>query len=318
MTTQIAFIKQGDNINIFLNGKTHTVSKDTHMFYNEIVDALKSKDYDSLPSYLSPAKHIVEATEGNTTFVDGQLFWKGEPIKNAITDRIVEMMRGGFSIEPMIALMNNLMMNPSKRSVDQLYTFLEKNNLPITEDGHFLAFKRVRPNYTDKHTGTMSNKVGDIVSMERNAVDDEPSRTCSSGLHFCSESYLGHFGSESDPVMILKINPADVVSIPADYNDAKGRCCKFEIIAELKQDAATVFSAPVYNATQSVLAVSTKQKAKPIEKITLKTKSQKTTWRVQRMYGGAVVARGLSYEAAIALINKHDRQKKAVLAMYPE
>ena len=33
--------------------------------------------------------------------------------------------------------------------------------------------------------------------------------------------------------MILKINPRDVVSIPTDYNDSKGRCCRYEVIGEV-------------------------------------------------------------------------------------
>ena len=33
--------------------------------------------------------------------------------------------------------------------------------------------------------------------------------------------------------MLLKINPADVVSIPIDYNNSKGRCCRYEVIKEL-------------------------------------------------------------------------------------
>ena len=33
--------------------------------------------------------------------------------------------------------------------------------------------------------------------------------------------------------MILKINPADVVAIPKDYNNTKGRTCRYEVIGEL-------------------------------------------------------------------------------------
>jgi hypothetical protein len=32
--------------------------------------------------------------------------------------------------------------------------------------------------------------------------------------------------------MVVKINPADVVAIPADYNNAKARACKYEVVAE--------------------------------------------------------------------------------------
>lgn len=35
--------------------------------------------------------------------------------------------------------------------------------------------------------------------------------------------------------MVLKINPQDVVSIPTDYNNTKGRCCKYTVVGELEQ-----------------------------------------------------------------------------------
>jgi hypothetical protein len=33
--------------------------------------------------------------------------------------------------------------------------------------------------------------------------------------------------------MIVKVFPSDVISIPKDYNNAKGRCCKYEVIGEV-------------------------------------------------------------------------------------
>jgi hypothetical protein len=158
---------------------------------------------------------------------------------------MITMLQEGFPIEPMVNFMENLYQNPSKRSVDELYNFLEKSQLPITPDGHFLAYKKVRANYMDCHTGTMDNSVGKIVEMERNEVDDNKDRTCSAGLHFCSLGYLGHFGGER--IMIVKINPRDVVSIPSDYNDTKGRACRYEVIGELNADEAPedAFTAPV-------------------------------------------------------------------------
>jgi hypothetical protein len=133
--------------------------------------------------------------------------------------------------------MHNLMANPSARAVSELYGFLEKGGMPITPDGYFLAYKKVRANYKDCHSGTMDNSVGKVVQMERNAVNDDKDITCSHGLHFCSRSYLDHFGG--DRIVIVKINPADVVSIPSDYNDAKGRACRYEVIGELAGETVT-------------------------------------------------------------------------------
>jgi hypothetical protein len=109
-----------------------------------------------------------------------------------------------------------------------------------------LAYKKVRDDYLDIHSGTMDNSVGQIVEMERNEVDDDKDRTCSAGLHFCSKDYLPHFGSgDGNRVVILKINPRDVVSIPSDYNNAKGRACRYEVIDEMEVSADLAFTAPV-------------------------------------------------------------------------
>jgi hypothetical protein len=45
--------------------------------------------------------------------------------------------------------------------------------------------------------------------------------------------------------VILKINPRDVVSIPSDYNNSKGRACRYEIAGELGVDPDTAFTAAV-------------------------------------------------------------------------
>ena len=127
--------------------------------------------------------------------------------------------------------------NPSKTAVDELYLFLEACELPITEDGHFIAYKIVKNDYKDIYSGTLDNSIGKTVSMPRNAVDDDRNRTCSAGLHFCSKDYLSHYGSGSrsnDRCILVKINPADVVSIPADYNNAKGRTWQYTVVGEVK------------------------------------------------------------------------------------
>ena len=162
---------------------------------------------------------------------------------NALTTRMIAMLQEEFPIEPLVLFMENLMNNPSKRAVTELYGFLEKNNLPITPDGHFLAYKKVREDYLDVHSGTMNNSVGSIVEMERNMVDDDKNNTCSTGLHFCSQSYLNSFGGNR--TMILKINPRDVVSIPSDYNDSKGRACRYEVIGELGVNPDEAFTESV-------------------------------------------------------------------------
>jgi hypothetical protein len=236
------FVIQGSNVTVVIGNKPHTISK-THVTYQKVVDAIKAGDWDTVKAIIDPVKVVLNYGQGNVSIQGEKLFWKGEEFNGALAKRMIEMLQEGFTIEPMILFMENLMQNPSKRAVDELYGFLEKNNLPLTPDGHFLAYKKVRDNFTDCHTGTMDNSVGNIVGMDRNKVDDNKDNTCSTGLHFCGQSYLAHFSGAR--TVIVKINPRDVVSIPSDYNGAKGRACRYEVIGELGVDPDQAFDKPV-------------------------------------------------------------------------
>ncbi len=257
------FIVQGNNVTVVIGNKPHTIAK-SHITYNKVIDAIKAQDWDKVKDIIEPKKVVLSYGKGNVSVQGDQLYWKGKPMNNGLATRMIAMLQDEFPIEPLVNFMENLMTNPSKRAVDELYGFLEKNSLPITPDGCFLAYKKVRNDYLDIHSGTMDNSVGKVVSMERNEVDDDKDRTCSAGLHFCSQDYLPHFGNGYDNrVVILKINPRDVVSIPSDYNNAKGRACSYEVIGEIGNDADKIdnaFNKPVQsNATNNVATVEPKK-----------------------------------------------------------
>ena len=245
------FLIQGSNVVVVIDNTPHTISK-THITYQKVVDAIKAGDWNAVRDTINPKKVVLNYGAGNIEVQGEKLFWKGTEMHGAIVDRMIEMLQSGFPIEPLANFMQNMMENPSYRAVNELYGFLEKNRLPITGDGHFLAYKKVRDNFMDVYTGTMDNSVGKFVEMERNQVNDDKNQTCSAGLHFCSESYLNHFGGER--TVIVKINPRDVVSIPTDYNNAKGRACRYEVIGEVgvMPNDEEEFTAPVQENANSV------------------------------------------------------------------
>jgi len=237
------FIIQGGNVTVVIDSKPHTISK-THITYQKVVDAIKAGDWSAVKDAIEPKKVVLNYGQGNVSIQGETLFWKGVELHTTLAVKMIDMLKEGFPIEPMVNFMDNLYQNPSKRAVDELYGFLEKGNLPITPDGHFLAYKKVRGDYKDCHTGTMDNSIGRVVEMERYNVDDNKDNTCSTGLHFCSKDYLNSFSGER--TVIVKINPRDVVSIPSDYNATKGRTCRYEVIGEIDNgDANRAFTRPV-------------------------------------------------------------------------
>jgi hypothetical protein len=165
----------------------------------------------------------------------GEIYRNGVKVENVIGRRIVAMLKEGSNPLALVNFLNNLLQNPSFTAVNELYLFLEHNQIPITEDGHFLAWKKVRKDFKDIHSGTFDYSPGKIVEMPANEVDDSRENTCSKGLHAAGWSYLPHFGSrdaDSDRIVIVKINPAHVRCVPSDYNNAKLRASKMTVLRE--------------------------------------------------------------------------------------
>ena len=235
------YLITGNAVVVVINNKQHTLSKG-NIGFDALIDAIKEGRWGDVPALASPVTAVRKFSNGLVDVVDGQVTYDGEAIHSVLAQKIADMFEQGFDIRPLTNFMKNLFSNPSKRAVDELYGFLEAGNMPITEDGHFLAYKKVRDDYKDVHSGTFDNSVGQVVSMVRNKVDENKDNTCSSGLHFCSFDYLKSFGGSR--IMILKINPADVVSIPSDHFQQKGRTCRYEVIGEVpvEEDRVNILS----------------------------------------------------------------------------
>jgi hypothetical protein len=126
------------------------------------------------------------------------------------------------------------MANPSRRAVNELYSFLEHKAMPLTPDGNFLAYKGVKEDFTDWHSGNFSNDVGAENEMPRNFVCDNADVGCSDGFHAGSLDYAEGFGRGGN-LMIVEINPADVVSVPNDSDCQKLRTCKYKVVSLFKR-----------------------------------------------------------------------------------
>lgn len=247
--TYVPCIVTDNSVSLMVDGDMKVVT-DSHINYSDIRSAIAVEDFDRAVKLLDLARGITEYGQGAVEVRDGQVYYNGQAVHNTLTVRIIRMKNEGFNVGPMLRFLENLLDNPSHRAVNELYGFMEASNLPITEDGHFLAYKMVTKDFKDMRTGTFDNSPGSIVEMPRNAVDEDKDRTCSSGLHFCSRGYLGRYGGEL--VVILKINPRDVVAIPSDYHNAKGRACRYEVLREAEIAANSTSSSDEY--TTSVVS----------------------------------------------------------------
>ncbi|MNR71545.1 hypothetical protein D3C71_21760 [compost metagenome] len=223
-------------LHLNIDGRPRTVAKDSE-HYAAVSQAIKDKlGGEEVLAILDAKKRIIEEAvvlTPNLEFNGGSLRYQGEPVAGVIGERMFASLQEGFDLTPSIMFLENLMQNPSKTVVDNLYDFLEHGKCTFTPDGHFLAYKAVRENWFDIHSGKFDNSIGKVLEMPRNRVDEDRNNTCSYGFHVCSFDYLRHFAHANGHVVVCKVNPRDVVAIPSDYNNTKMRVCRYEVLEEV-------------------------------------------------------------------------------------
>ncbi len=224
------------SITVSWDGESHTVHRDNAKF-DDLVLAIREQRWEDVEKLVTPEKAIEAKTQGDMMVKDGQVFvtCDGEPwpVPTRLNSTILDYVETDLPAQPLVKFAQNLKANPSFRSVNQLFDFIEHNHMTITEDGCFIAYKAVCEDFKDIHSRTFDNSPGQVVSMPRNEVNDNPEETCSRGLHVAAISYAkDHFArnDKRDKLIYVKVNPADVVSVPVDYNNQKMRTCKYEVL----------------------------------------------------------------------------------------
>lgn len=259
--TFIPFTRTSDGVSFNLKGRPRTIAKDNPA-YAEILKAIVQKNVEKLESLCDIPGFVAKITRGDVAISEDEVRFRNQKVPEYLATRILDYIKEGLPIDPICRFAEKLMGNVTEDVREDLYLWLEKGNMPIYEDGDILGYKVVRSDFYSIHSGRdgrVFQGVGEVVELDRVKCDANRDVTCSSGLHFCSYDYLPHFGGlneEQNRVIIVKINPADVVAIPTDYGLTKGRCCRFEVIEtvpidEIKNRFGTAKTIPYPSSTSS-------------------------------------------------------------------
>lgn len=211
-------------------GNTTTIIKDDGR-YAQVIEKIKEGKLDEIIPLLSITNAL---TERGFEIVHGLVHINGEALPDALSQRVLDFYNNNLPFQPLLKFWEKLKTNPSFNSRQMLYKFLEHNGHPITTEGNFIAYRAVRSDFLDKHTGKIDNSIGSVVEVPRSQVDDNPNNVCSHGLHVATMSYASSFGSGDDKILDVEVSPSDVVAVPTDYNGTKMRVCCFKVVAESK------------------------------------------------------------------------------------
>ena len=213
--------------------------KKTIFKYTELVEALFNDEVtdEQLRAMIikSTSADVEDLSDGKIKKVDDHLEATVDDqilvMPADIHKKVVELMRNGADYSYLEKFWRRCLANPNRGSVEQLYDFITRHLLTITEDGHFIAYKGVLPNFWDKYTGcTHLNTVGSVIEMPREGVTFDPNEGCSAGLHVANLGYAKSYAGGSGIVIAVKVDPADVVSVAYECTYQKIRVCRYEVI----------------------------------------------------------------------------------------
>ncbi len=207
-------------------------------------DAIKAEKWIT-ENFIKIKDQIESKTNGILSVKSGIMILKGTniPVPPTVAKKLKELENSKQSILPLIRFWKKLSQNPSENSRKDLYDFMVKNNIPITENGDIVTEKGVAQkansyagHLVDERTKSIDNSVGMQVVMDRDKVNDNSSQTCSYGLHVAAPDYVRNVYSGSIIVECI-VNPKDVVSVPKDYNATKMRVCAYTVAGYSKTNS---------------------------------------------------------------------------------
>jgi hypothetical protein len=242
-------------LTVFVAGQVKAVGPD-HPHWDELVKLVANPDADEtrVARLLDPAVSVsafFERLSDRVTVSGGQLYLDGEVVNSGLAQHILDHVNEDKdSAQALVNFLEKVVVNPNEHSREQLYDWLSRHNFAINAEGNFLAYKgvRVRNTYPDAadeypyesisqgkatvdgkvYSGAIPNGVGAVVEMPRGEVQHDPSVGCHTGLHAGTWEYARNFSNGA--VLLVEINPRDVVSVPTDCAWQKIRTCRYKVV----------------------------------------------------------------------------------------
>lgn len=212
-------------------------------------------DVDRVRNLMSPKTAVqayIRRVSDRVSFKGNTLLFDGDEVNNSLAETIIRLTQEDESGDPtkLVKFLENLMNNPSEHSREQLYDWIAPRNITITNDGHFLAYKGLNEDFTSINQGqgivnsveydyaSLDNSPGNVVEFPRSLVVANSGIGCAVGLHAGTYEYASEFAQGK--LVLVKINPRDVVSVPTDCDAQKLRVCRYEVLEEIADRLQTV------------------------------------------------------------------------------
>lgn len=251
--------KTNNSLTVFHDGRLYTAN-DLHPKWIEMMSCLQENDEFRLLSLFS-IKSAIEENHPDIKITGNSVTFMDQVLVGYDVEKLLGLIKERLPIGSLTNFLAKKMKNPSKKSVEQLYRFLEhrgKGSMPLTKSGNFVAYRGVRSDYFSINSGKLTllkgkqdscgrvyNGIGEEVLCPREQVTDNPDIPCGPGFHVGSLEYAKGWAGGGGRVVIVEVDPVSVVSVPRDCSEQKMRVCGYRVIDEYKSQVPdTYFKKP--------------------------------------------------------------------------
>lgn len=209
-------------------------------------------------SLMSPEAKVRQSIEDSyylsksLSLVGGKILFGNEVLEETLASHMLSLLNedNAPKDEKMwrsyVKFLDNLFQNASEDVRKQLFRWMNYENragnaFGITDDGCLVGYKGCKGTVLEPFSsftgnaivdgveinGHIPNKVGSVIQMPRSQVTADPEVGCSYGLHVGTRDYATNWA----PILILvKVNPRDVVSVPYECDSQKMRVCEYTVL----------------------------------------------------------------------------------------
>ena len=131
-----------------VNGEsaTYQINK-THPKFKDVVASIVAGAYEDAITEIDKKELIKKYIVGLLTIENNQVKYAGKVLNNKITNRMLDDMNSGGTFHKHLgSFMDRAMNNVSDKSVEELWDFIEHNDIQLTEDGMLIGWKKVTKN----------------------------------------------------------------------------------------------------------------------------------------------------------------------------
>lgn len=234
------FLSVTDNLTKF---QVHSTKGQLNFHF--LTELFQAKNYETLFSLKDPRTYVEQNLSDFITREEDNYYLTGKNKVKYFIPRFSEVLvdlctdiDSYDNLDYFKKFLVKLLKNESTDQIPHFLEYLSTQKFMVNEDGNLFAYKAVKENFRDKHSGTFDNSIGVEVTMPRKDVTQNPNETCAPGLHVGNLNYIHNFWNKSTDILLaVTIDPRDLVSVPG-VTEGKIRVCKYKVLCRINFDEA--------------------------------------------------------------------------------